>query len=250
MVVLLLLVIVTISAVLVRIAAFALELTGMAWEDAKFQALSAFTNSGFTTRESEQIMMHPLRRRIVTTLILMGNAGLVTAIGTFAGSFMREDVDTSLLNVAMLVGAVAALFLFTRWQAPMALMRRVIEGWMQRNFDFEAPNVDQLLRLDQGYQLTRIVLTEESPAANKALQAIDLKSWKVQVLAIESGGEFNPVPRGRDRLIPGDALIVYGAADAVQKVFKPRTTTRLTVMGMPAMSEAEIAARAQDRASQ
>jgi hypothetical protein len=233
-IVVLLLFILIVSAVLVRVAAFALELTGMGWEESKFQALSAFTNSGFTTREAEQVVTHPVRRRIVTGLILVGNAGLVTAIGTFAGTFMREDVETAFMNLAMLVGAVAFLFLITRWHAPMNLMRRVMERWMKKVFDFQPPNVGQLLRLDEGFQLTRIELTEDSPAANKALQAIDLKSWKVQVLAIESGGEFNPVPRGRDRLIPGDAVIVYGATDAVQKVFKPRSSTRLTVMGMEA----------------
>jgi Trk-type K+ transport system membrane component len=233
-VVVLLIVIVVISAVLVRIAAFALELTGMSWDDAKFQALSAFTNSGFTTRAAEQVMVHPVRRRIVSTLITLGNAGLVTAIGTFAGSIMKEDLETTLLNVAVLLGAVAALFLFTRWQAPMSWMRRVMKRWMSRYFDFQPPNADQLLRLDEGYQLTRIELTADSPAANKALQDIDLKSWRVQVLAIESGGQFNPVPMGRDRLLPGDGVIVYGAAEAVNKVFKPRSSTRLTIMGMQA----------------
>lgn len=232
MVVVLLLVILIISAVFVRIAAFALELTGMPWDHAKFQALSAFTNSGFTTREAEQVMSHPVRRRIVTLLILTGNAGLVTTIGTFAATFMKEDIKTSLMNAAMLIGAVAALFLLTRWKTPMNLARRVMQRWMSRVFDFQPPNVDELLRLDSGYQLTRIELTADSPAANKALQQIDLKSWKVQVLAIERGGAFDPVPSGRDRLMPGDSLVVYGPTDAVQKVFKPRSSTRLSIVGL------------------
>lgn len=236
MILVLLIFIVIISGVLVRMAAFALELTGMTWEDSKFQALSAFTNAGFTTRESEQIMKHPMRRKIVTTLILLGNAGLVTAIGTFAGTFMRDDLRTGVLNVALLVGAVAGLFLLTQWQAPMNYTRKVMQRWMSDHFDFQGPKAEQLLRLGLDFQLTRIEITQGSPVAYKALRDLDLKSWRVQVLAIERAGNFNPVPSGLNRLLPGDAIIVYGSTSGVRKVFRPRRSVHLTVAGMAAVS--------------
>jgi hypothetical protein len=53
----LLLIIVTASYLVIRIGALALELTGFESERASFQALSAFTNSGFTTRESEEVVI-------------------------------------------------------------------------------------------------------------------------------------------------------------------------------------------------
>ena len=53
----------------------------------------------------------------------------------------------------------------------------------------------------------------------------------VQVLAIERHNAFKPIPRGTDRLLPEDAIIVYGAEDAIDKVFKPRQKSRLTIMG-------------------
>jgi hypothetical protein len=232
-VVLLLVVIIVTSAVFVRLGAFALELTGMEWEHAKFQSLSAFTNSGFTTRESELVMSHPVRRRIVTSLILVGNAGIVTTIGTFAASFMAGDLRTNLLNAAVVLGACALLFLLTRWQGLMNVTRRVIERWMTKLYDFQPPRPDELLRLGAGYELTRVELEAASPVANKALADIDLKSWRVQVLGIERGAEYHPVPTGGDKLLPGDSLIVYGPSDTVVKVFRPRTSTRLSIIGLP-----------------
>jgi len=71
-----------------RIGAFALELTGMEPETAKFQALSAFTGTGFTTSEAERVVRNRSRRRIITILILVGAAGLVTVIGTMAATFV------------------------------------------------------------------------------------------------------------------------------------------------------------------
>ena len=70
-----LLFVLTLSIVVVRIGAVALRLTGMPEEAARFQARSAFTGAGFTTSESEAIVNHPVRRRIVSTLMVVGSIG-------------------------------------------------------------------------------------------------------------------------------------------------------------------------------
>jgi hypothetical protein len=227
----LLLLIITISTAIVRIAAFALELTGVPWEHAKFQALSAFSNSGFTTREAEQIVNHPVRRRIASGLIVLGNAGIVTTMGTFAASLVNQDTTESLVNAGMVFLVVAFLLGLMRWKAFTNRTRAWVQSWLTRRFDIQPPRADELLRLDEGYHLTRIVISDKSPVSGKELRDLDLKSWMVQILAIERHNEFKPIPRGTDRLMPQDAIIVYGAEDAVEKVFKPRQKSRLTIMG-------------------
>ena len=57
-----LLLVLTLSILLVRIATVALTHTGLSRESAKFQARSAFTDVGFTTSESEKVVNHPIRR--------------------------------------------------------------------------------------------------------------------------------------------------------------------------------------------
>ena len=49
---LLFVIVIIISFTVVRIGAIAFELTGMEWSVSKFQALSCFTGTGFTTKES------------------------------------------------------------------------------------------------------------------------------------------------------------------------------------------------------
>ncbi|MDD5355458.1 MAG: potassium transporter TrkA, partial [Candidatus Omnitrophica bacterium] len=77
-----LLIIIIMSVVVVRIGSIALELTGLSPEIASFQAQSVFSGVGFTTQESEAIVTHPLRRRIIRILILFGSAGVTTSIAT------------------------------------------------------------------------------------------------------------------------------------------------------------------------
>lgn len=83
-----LLIVVALSLLVVRVGAVALMMTGLSQEVARFQALSAFSGTGFTTGEAEAIVKHPARRRIVAILIHLGSAGVVTAISTLLLSFI------------------------------------------------------------------------------------------------------------------------------------------------------------------
>jgi hypothetical protein len=226
----LLFIVIVASAIIVRVGAFALELTGMPWEHAKFQSLSAFSTTGFTTRESEQVPQHPVRRRIVGTLIILGNAGIVTTIGTLAGTISQMSFEDDWPAIAVALAGLVVAKLLTRWKRLMVGVRHLCQSVLSRHYDFQAPRADELLRLDQGYDLARIELTEKSPVVGKTLIELGLKSWIVQVLAIERGPEYKPVPRGQEKLLVGDCLIVYGADDAIRKVFKAKKTRRLTIM--------------------
>ncbi len=55
---------VLVSFLLIRAASIALMMTGLEKNKARFQALSAFSGTGFTTKEAEMVVSHPVRRKI------------------------------------------------------------------------------------------------------------------------------------------------------------------------------------------
>lgn len=57
-----LLVVVTISIIVTRVATVALSMTGVSRDLARFRARSAFSRVGFTTGEAEKMTNHPARR--------------------------------------------------------------------------------------------------------------------------------------------------------------------------------------------
>ncbi|MBU0630609.1 MAG: hypothetical protein KKC80_06825 [Candidatus Margulisbacteria bacterium] len=63
----------------------------MGRDQARFQSLSCFSGTGFTTQESELVTGHPQRRKIASYLMILGNAGLVTLIATFANTIRPVD---------------------------------------------------------------------------------------------------------------------------------------------------------------
>ena len=75
------------SFIVVSVGGFALQMTGMEATAARFQALSAFTGTGFTTAEAERVVRNRTRRQIITVLIVLGNVGLVAVVATLVVSF-------------------------------------------------------------------------------------------------------------------------------------------------------------------
>lgn len=67
------------SLIIVRVATEALILTGLARQAARFQPRSACTGTGFTTAEAEQVVSHPVRRQIISTLMFLRGVGVITA---------------------------------------------------------------------------------------------------------------------------------------------------------------------------
>lgn len=145
-----LLVVITASMLCVRAGAIALELTGMAPDSARFQALSAFTNTGFTTREAEEIVRVPARRRIITVLIVLGHAGTVSVIATFASSLLQRDF----LNTALNVGVISvALYVLYRLMWSRGLTQRIsdrLRHWLVSRYKLRAPSLEEIITVPQG----------------------------------------------------------------------------------------------------
>jgi hypothetical protein len=228
--VIILLISIAISFVVVRVGAVALELTGVSWDRAKFQALSAFTNSGFTTRESEEITRHPVRRRIASILIVLGNAGLVAVVGSFAGSLLNPQPMQTWLNLGLIAGGLGLLVWIGHGRWVGRRLRATAQEWLERRYQLSEWSPHDLLRLDEGFALTRFVVPEDSPALGRRLVDLRLKDHLVQILAIERGRDFLAIPRGEDRVQAGDRLVVFGRALAIEHLFEPDEAATLGVV--------------------
>jgi Trk-type K+ transport system membrane component len=107
--------IVLIILAIVKLGSIAFQLTGMEPKMAMFQALSAFTNTGFTTSASEDVVQHRTRRVIASVLIIIGYIGIVGVIVTLIRSFAVESgswLPTLMRLVFVLLGVYALYFIF------------------------------------------------------------------------------------------------------------------------------------------
>lgn len=208
----LLLLVAILSLLITRVATVALTVTGMTKESARFQARSALTGSGFTTRESEAVVSHPVRRRIVMALMLLGSAGLVTAVAGLLGGFLsaaRDDQE--LVRATMLVGGLVLIYVASRSAWVDRRLSWVITKVLHRYTDLDVRDYARLLHLSGEYSVKEMAVCAGDWMAGQALGQLRLKDEGVLVLGVVSGdGAYLGAP-GRDTVInAGDTVVLYG----------------------------------------
>ena len=215
-----LLLVVIVSLLVVRVATVALVLTGLSQQLARFQARSAFTGAGFTTSESEKVTQHPLRRRIIMILMLLGNAGFVTAVSSLLLSFIgsrNADASSALwLRVVALAGGLSCLWFIAHSQWIDRQMTELIAWGLKRWTDLDARDYSGLLHLAGGYSVVEMEVREGDWLTDRKLAGLKLADEGVLVLGVEkASGEYLGAPRGQNRLAPGDTVIMYGPSEVL-----------------------------------
>jgi len=212
-------IIVLISLILTRIATVALIQTGLSREVARFQARSALTGTGFTTSESEAIVNHPVRRRLVLTLMLVGSAGVVTVIATLLLSFINADRAQTVTRLGVLIVALFIVLLLARSKRVDALMMRVIGRALARWTDLDTRDYSGLLHLGQGYAVNELTLREGDWITGQPLRDLQLRNEGVAVLAIVCpNGTYIGTPERETAPLAGDTLILYGPTERLQEL--------------------------------
>ena len=184
-----LLVVVTVSILITRIATVALAHTGLSRESARFQARSAFTGAGFTTNESERVVNHPVRRRIIMLLILMGNAGIVTAVSTLILTFVHQGESLSLTaRIILLVAGLVVLWSIAMSQWVDRHLSRLIEWTLHRYTQLEVKDYASLMQLVGDYRIVELQVEAEDWIAHKTLTESALRDEGVVVLGVQATG--------------------------------------------------------------
>jgi len=212
-------VVIVVSFLIVRVGAVALRMTGLDRNTANFQALSAFTRAGFTTRESELVVGHPQRRSIVSWLIILGNAGIVAVIVTGTSSLaLTTDYRLAIAVGIVIVGLYIVYRLFRR-AGFTGRWDNLIENRLLRAKRFQSSAVEQLLRLAAGHGVARVTVTRKSPLAGAALQDVEFPTKDISILGLERGAKLMSSPTPDKQIQEGDALIVFGRLSTIEQFF-------------------------------
>ncbi|HUU30808.1 MAG TPA: TrkA C-terminal domain-containing protein, partial [Phycisphaerae bacterium] len=210
-IILLILMVVGVTILAVKIGTIALRLTGMEERRASFQALSAVTGTGFTTREAEMVMVDPRRRRIIGILMVFGNAVLVTLISLLVTVFMSR-AEWFEIPVRLVLLALGGVLIYALLH--MRGFTGRIKGWLYRKMmtrmRIQEHLVCEVLALAEGYGVAEVWVRPELPFAGKTLAEARLREQGMLVLAIRREGRVLPSPSGDERILPEDRLICYG----------------------------------------
>ncbi len=194
----------TLIAGTIGLGALALEATGLERRKARFQSLSAFTGTGFTTSEAEAVVNHAQRRRIISTLIIVGNLGVLGLLGALVAVLVRgAGSQRGLLLAIVLLAAVLLYWLvLARWVNP------AVKRALARLFRLHPVVVEELAQLPDGRTVFAITVTAQSAIVGRSMQEFEATGIHVLV-----GG-------GAEALRSGDLLICAGDVEAVKALLE------------------------------
>jgi hypothetical protein len=237
------------SLAITRLATIALAMTGLSYEAARFQARSAFTGTGFTTSESEQIVTHPVRRRIVMMLMTVRSAGLITVVLSLILSFVEAGGAVDRLErMGYLLAGVATLWLVARSRLADRLITRAMTWALDRYTDLDTRDYAGLLRLTGNYRVMEVRIRDGEWLDGKKVRDCRLADEGVNILGItRENGEYVGVPRADTELHEGDTLILYGREATLKELDKRRSGAEGDREHDRAVSEETGRAREQER---
>ena len=191
--------IVSLSALITKIASIALIHTGLSTESAKFQARSAYTGTGLSTQETENIMNHPVRRKIIYNLML---------------------IASKLYGLLIVVVGMIGLWLAVRRKWVDRGLSRVINKMLKRYTKLDVHDFAAVLHLKDDYTISEAVVDHDGWMCNRTLQQLNLREEGITILGVERKGKgYFGSPSGTFEMLPDDVVTIYGKSEGIQSLY-------------------------------
>lgn len=216
-----LIVILVISVLITKVATQALTHTGLSKESAKFQARSAFTGVGYTTQEAEKIVNHPVRRRIVLTLMLIGNVGIISAVASLILTFVSKELEPreTLIRIVIIVVSLWCLWRLSKSKWLENRMVKIINRALEKFTSVKVKDYVELLKLQDGYEITVLTVREEDWLSERKIRDCNLRQEGINIIGIQrEDGTYLGTPDGDTKIVTGDQLMLYGRVNAIRKL--------------------------------
>lgn len=209
----------TIFIVVVNICSILLRLTGMPIKKARFQVISLLTSTGFTTRESEIIVQHPVRRKIASWLMVVSYVSTATFISFFVT--MISDTVTGIGFFVVIATLIITNFILRKTKTIESLELKV-ENVVLKSKIWEKLNSENLTLITntRGYGIYQIYLPKESKIIGKSILESGLKDLEIEVLNIDKGDKFIKFASPDYVFEVFDRVTVYGNLKNIRNEFE------------------------------
>lgn len=212
-------IIVVLAWVIIQGASIALMFTGMDRRKAGFEALSAFFGVGFTTRNSEEIVSHPERRKIITVLIVLGNGSIIAVISSLVGTFATASLATVPIGLLVAAGFIIILWRIAVWRGWSQRIEKWVEHKLLKWRVFKEMKMLEMVQVEGDFVVGKVLAREGSDFVDKQLKELNLAHRGVLVLAINRSGRLIRPPRAKNYIREGDILTVFGKRKQIERTF-------------------------------
>jgi hypothetical protein len=194
-----------------------LTITGLDHKVARFQVVSMLTSTGFTTKESELILRHPVRRKIAVFLILFGVFSLAVFISTISNILAKSFEIPQMIGITTFFGLI---FLIFKNKTIILKMTKRFHEDLEKDFELHELPVNEILYIHDTDFFTSVNIFNHSIFANKETKEIFLPNEDINLLFVQRGVEKIRHERLQLIIQEGDILFVYGNRMTIENKFK------------------------------
>ncbi|WNQ10219.1 hypothetical protein MJA45_21730 [Paenibacillus aurantius] len=193
-----------------------LIITGLDKEIARFQVVSMLTGTGFTTKESELILRHPVRRKIGVFLILFGAFSLAVIISSMS-NILAESFRIKQLSIT--TGVLALILLVVKYPGFSRRMSARYEDHLQKEFELHELPIQEVLYLEEGDLITAVEIFDDSEYLGHKVCDVFESEEDINLLFLHRGDIKIRGKRWDCEVQEGDILYLYGSKEAIEKKF-------------------------------
>jgi hypothetical protein len=194
-----------------------MRITGLDRDISRFQVVSMLTGTGFTTKESELILRHPVRRKIGIFLILFGVFSLAVVI-SFLSSVLAQSFHLVQLTVVAAVLFIA--FLVIRGNGIRNRMSERFKVDMEDNFAVHELPIQEVLYLSEDDLFVDIPIHEGSKYSGRKWIEMLTEEEDMNLLFIQRGDKKIREKRQQTEMEVGDIVYMYGNKKLLMEKFQ------------------------------
>lgn len=216
--------IILVYVIFIEIFTIIFKLTGLTNDKARFQVISLFTNSGFTTQEAELVVNSRVRRRIANITMLSGFILNVTVISVLVNVFITlgSATSTDVLKFFLYIGVFfIILYILKKLKLFELLFKGIVERITNRVIHGSQTNIIEVLDNVGKNSIAEITIINLPEVLEETtLEKSNIRNTHfVNVLAIIRGGDTNANVTKDDIICKNDKVVVFGKLANIKKLF-------------------------------
>lgn len=209
---------------IVEVLSIVFKITGLDLNKARFQVISILTHTGFTTRESELIAQHPLRRKLASILMLISYIAQASLISLVFNMISKNTGQLLYVGIFLVIFTIL-FFVVKRNKFVSSKFDRVIEKFIENRImkKTKTRSVDQVLKISAGYGVYEVLVDTYSILSGVTLCDAKLNEMFIHVLKVDRGSSTIDFPEANFKMHEGDVLIVYGKIKSIKELALKKT---------------------------
>ncbi|WP_194192362.1 TrkA C-terminal domain-containing protein [Clostridium chrysemydis] len=208
----------TIFLLVINFFTILFRMTGLPVQKARFQVISLLSSTGYTTKESETIVQHPVRRKLASWLMIISYVSTATFISFFVR--MLSDSVTSIGFFAVIAFFCIVVFLIYRTDS-LEKIETFFEKVIASSNIWKKLNLlhSNAITSNRGYGVYEVYVSADSFLVGKSIEKSGLKEMEIEVLNIDKGDDFIKFATADYVFEPLDKLTVYGNIKSIKENF-------------------------------